>query len=177
MGLKIIEPLKDDPHQAQRPHMPEEKKDEGVGDPIKLFLEEALAQHRDEMMNNFSQILWRLSIVVDASTSNIHFGGAIPFKVQINFDIPVFEGKIDVDAVEKWVNMLEVYFSIYNFYDRENITFTLLKAILHVKDWWETYCEQTSREESEMFGIEPTWASFLYALKGQYYPIENYENQ
>ena len=72
--------------------------------------------------------------------------------------------------------MLEVYFLVYNFSDREKITFALLKVVPHVKDWWETYCEQASIEDSEMFGTEPTWASFVDALKGQYYPIKNYED-
>ena len=43
LGLKITEPLKDDPRRAQQPHMAEEKKDGGVGYPIKLLLKEALA--------------------------------------------------------------------------------------------------------------------------------------
>ena len=72
--------------------------------------------------------------------------------------------------------MLEGYFSVYNFSERENITFTLLKVVPHVKDWWENYYEQTSTEESKMFGTEPTWASFVDALKGQYYPVGNYED-
>ena len=42
LGLKITEPLKDGPRRTRRPHMVEEKKDEGAGDPIKLYLEEAL---------------------------------------------------------------------------------------------------------------------------------------
>ena len=49
LGLKITEPLKDDPHRTRQPHMLEENKDEGVGDPIKLLLEEALVQQRDEL--------------------------------------------------------------------------------------------------------------------------------
>ena len=57
LGLKITEPLKDGPRRTRRPHMTEEKKDEGVGDSINLLLEEALARQRDEMMNTFSQIL------------------------------------------------------------------------------------------------------------------------
>ena len=52
-----------------------------------------------------------------------------PFKVQINFHIPIFEGQIDADALEKWLNLLEGYFSVHNFSDRENITFALLKAL------------------------------------------------
>jgi hypothetical protein len=68
--------------------------------------------------------------------------GATPFKVQINFDIPIFEGKIDADVIEKWLNLLEGKFSIHNFFDREEITFVLLKAVPHVKDWWDTLCEK-----------------------------------
>ena len=41
LGLKITEPLKDNPHRTRRPHLEEEKKDEGVGDPIKLLLKES----------------------------------------------------------------------------------------------------------------------------------------
>ena len=98
------------------------------------------------MMNNFSQILRWLSTIANTYTSSDHSRGTTPFKVQVNFHIPLFEGQIDVDALEKWVNLLEGYFLVYNFSDRENITFTLLKATPHVKDWWETYCEQASIE-------------------------------
>ena len=37
--------------------MVEEKKDEGVGDPIKILLEEAIEKQRNVMMESFSQIL------------------------------------------------------------------------------------------------------------------------
>ena len=33
-----------------------------------------------------------------------------------------------MDALEKWFNLLEAYFSFHNFSDGENIAFTLLKA-------------------------------------------------
>jgi hypothetical protein len=76
-------------------------------------------QQRNEMMDSFTQILWRLA-TCDASSSN---GFATPFKVQINFDIPIFEGQIDRDVVDKWLNLLEGYFFVHNFSNRENITF------------------------------------------------------
>jgi hypothetical protein len=60
----------------------------------------------------------------------------------VNFDIPLFEGLIDADVVDKWLNLLEGYFSVHNFSDRENITFSLLKVIPHVKYWWDTYSEK-----------------------------------
>ena len=71
--------------------MAEEKKDEGVGDLIKLLLEESLAQQRDEMMKNISQILRWLPTTTDASISSDHFGVTAPFKVQVNCGIPVFK--------------------------------------------------------------------------------------
>jgi hypothetical protein len=82
------------------------------------------------MVDNFVQILQRLS-TSDASSSS---SSTNPFMVQIKLYIPIFEGEINVDVVDKWLNLLEGYFSVHNFSDRENITFALLIAIPHVKD-------------------------------------------
>jgi hypothetical protein len=79
--------------------MGEEKKDEGAGDPIKMLLEEALEKQRNAMMENFAQILQQIP-TSGGSTSNNHSGGTTHFKVQVNFDIPIFEGQIDADTRE-----------------------------------------------------------------------------
>ena len=113
--------------------MGDEKKYEGAGDPIKIFLKEALEKQRNAMMDNFAKVLQWLPID-STSTSCSHSRGATPFKVQVNFDIPIFEGKIDVDVVDKWLNLLEGYFSIHDFSSRENITFSLLKSAPNIKD-------------------------------------------
>jgi hypothetical protein len=65
-----------------------ENKYDGMRDPFKLFIEESLTQQRNEMMDNFAQILRQLP-TGDASSSN---GGASPFELQIKFDIPIFKG-------------------------------------------------------------------------------------
>jgi hypothetical protein len=72
--------------------MAEEKKNDEADDPINLLLEQDLTQQRDEMMENFSHILQCLSISTCASSSNNHFGSTSPFKLQVNFNIPIFEG-------------------------------------------------------------------------------------
>jgi hypothetical protein len=71
----------------KRPLMEGENKDDGTRDPFKLLIEEALTQQRNEMMDNFTQILQQLPTGNTSSSS----GGTAPFKVQINFDIPIFE--------------------------------------------------------------------------------------
>ena len=66
-----------------------EKKDKGAGYPIKILLEEALKKQRNAMVDNFAHILQRLPIG-GAFASDSHSGGVTPFKVQFNFDIPIF---------------------------------------------------------------------------------------
>jgi hypothetical protein len=160
---------------SKKPSMAEEKKNDRADDSINLLLEQALTRQRDKMMENFSHILQCLSITTGTSSSD-HFGSTSPFKVQVNFDIPIFEGQIDVDALEKWLNLLEGYFFVHNSSNGEKITFTLLKDFPHVKNWWETYWEKISTEESGIYGAEPTWDFFVDAVKEQYYPIGNYED-
>ena len=87
--------------------MEEEKRDDRSGDPIKSLLEEALERQRNEMMDSFTQILLRMPAAANASSTSSRFGDATPFKVQVNFDIPLFEGEIDVDSLDNWLNVLK----------------------------------------------------------------------
>ena len=88
LGLELVSLKERSSRTPKRPPMAGEKKDDGTGDPFKLLIEEALTQQRNEMMDNIVQILWRLPKGDTYSSS----GGTAPFKVQINFDIPIFEG-------------------------------------------------------------------------------------
>ena len=125
----------DHSRRPKRPPMAEEQRDDGSRDPIKSLLEEALKLQRNEMMDSFTQILQRMLAAASASSTSSRFGDATPFKVQVKFDIPLFEGNIDADALDHWLNVLEGYFSVHNFYYKENITFALLKVTPHVKNW------------------------------------------
>ena len=128
------------------------------------------------MMDSFVQILQRLPRS-GASASSSFSGNATPFKVQVNFEIPIFEGQINVEAVDKWLNLLEGYFSVHEFSSRGKIVFALFKAAPHVKDWWETYCEQKDESTGSLFSAAPTWNDFWNAIKEQYYPVKSYEDK
>jgi hypothetical protein len=130
------------------------------------------------MMDNFVQILQIIPMTTsETSSTRNHFGGAKPFKVLVNLNIPLFEGQIDAHALEKWLNLLEGYYSIQKFYDSEKIALALLKSLLHVRAWWEGYRERYTTNESTPFKREPTWEAFVYALKEEFYPIRNYDDQ
>ena len=103
------------------------------------------------MMDNFSQILLRMPTVVDAPSTRSHFRGVTPFKVQVNFEIPLFEVNIYADSLEKWLSLLQGYFSVQKNFNIKNITFTLLKSLPHVKDWWDGYCKRHEKEDTKIF--------------------------
>ena len=57
LGLELVFIEDKSSHTPKRPLMEGEKKEDGTGDPFKMFLEEALMQPRNEMMDSFAQIL------------------------------------------------------------------------------------------------------------------------
>ena len=69
-------------------------------DPIRILLKEALEWQRNAMMDSFAQILQRLP-KGDTSASNSYSGNATLFKVQVNFEITIFEGQIDANVIDK----------------------------------------------------------------------------
>lgn len=156
--------------------MEEEKKDEGVVDPFKILLKEALERQRNTMIDNFAQILRRMP-TSDTSSSGSHSGGITPFKLQVNFDIPIFEVQIDEIVVDRWLNILEGYFLVHDFSNRERITFSLLKVAPKIKDWQETYYDQKDEREPSLFSVASTWNSFQDAIKEKYYPVGSYEDK
>jgi hypothetical protein len=74
------------------------------------------------------------------------------------------------------LNILEGYFYVHNFSNRETITFALLKVVPHVKYWWETFCEHKEIEKPSLFTITAIWDSFRDAIKEQYYPVGSYDD-
>jgi len=58
----------------------------------------------------------------------------------------------------------------------ENITFSLLKSLPHVRAWWEGYWERYTTDEYTPFVREPTWEAFVYSLRENLYPVRNYDD-
>jgi hypothetical protein len=101
LGLELVSLEENFSHTPKEPSMVGENKYDEIRDPFKMLLEESLEQQKNEMMEIFAQILQQL-LTRDTSTSS---GGTTPFKVQSNFDVPIFEGQIDVDVIDKWLNL------------------------------------------------------------------------
>lgn len=141
-------------------------------DDIKAIVANSLTRQREEMMDQFKKMLESRG-----SQINPPFIGYTLFKVQVNFDIPTFQGKIDVDVVDDWVSKPEMYFSFNKFLDEEKITFSLLKDENHVKDSWEAKLASKAVENGSTFIFyqKPTWGEFMEHINEEYFPIDTYE--
>jgi hypothetical protein len=91
LGLELVSLEENHFRTPKQFSMEEEKRDDGIGYIFKLFLKESPERRRNEMMDNFSQILRRLSKKTEAPSTNNHFRGAAPFKVIVKFYIYLFE--------------------------------------------------------------------------------------
>jgi hypothetical protein len=118
LGVEHVSPQENLSCTLKKLSMAKENENDRADDLIILLLEQALTRQRDEMMESFSHILQCLPIATCTYSSNDHFQGTFPFKVQDNFDIHVFEGQIDAEDLDKWLNLLEGYFFVQIFFDR-----------------------------------------------------------
>ena len=68
LGLELVSLEDNRSRPPKKPSMAEEKKNDGAEDSIHLLLEKALTRQRDEMMENFVDILQHLPILHQAAT-------------------------------------------------------------------------------------------------------------
>jgi hypothetical protein len=91
------------------------------------------------MMENFTHMLQHLQPTVQTPSTRNHLEGVTPFKVHVNLEISLFEGKRYANYLEKRLNPLEGYYFVKTKLDIQNIIFSLLKALPHVRDWWKMF--------------------------------------
>jgi hypothetical protein len=82
-----------------------------------------------------------------------------------------------VDALEKWLNLLEGYFSVHNFSTgkRSPSHSSRLSPMSNIGG--KLTGRKVPQRNLEYMGLEPTWDFFVDAVKEQYYPVDNYEDQ
>ena len=55
-------------------------------------------------------------------------------------EIKVFEGRMDAESLETWIQALEVYFSCQAYIDEQRIMFARFKMGKKALLWWESFC-------------------------------------
>ena len=54
-----------------------------------------------------------------------------PFWVEAKIEIPTFDGSIDVEKLDAWIDQVETYFDLYGYFIEEKVSFVWLKLSHH----------------------------------------------
>ena len=96
-----------------------------------------------------------------------------PFKVESKVRIKVFEGRMDVESLETWIQALEVYFSCQAYTDEQQVLFARLKMGRKSLLWWESFCRiRNQRGKAQV----TSWNEFKREMRKNFYPL-GYEDQ
>ena len=90
-------------------------------------------------------------------------------KLNVKFELPMFNGEVNVEKLDNWIRQLEAYLRIQNFHD-EDTKIQLASFIIEGATlvWWEA----KKNEEIKKYGkIILSWTNFIIAIKQQFYPL------
>ena len=154
--------------------MVEEADNRHATNKIEQLIEKSMAHQQTEMFTQFSDILMRVTVNSRECLTQPHSDKIIPFKVQMNLDIPNLEGKIDVESVDNWVQQLESYYAVNRISEAEKITIASLKMSISVHCWWESLSIKKEKEgdpiDTWVKNFKDIWKEFYMPkyLKQQY---------
>ncbi|GKB94380.1 hypothetical protein Tco_0980517, partial [Tanacetum coccineum] len=88
-------------------------------------------------------------------------GSHKPFKVEARIDIPSYDGTVDAEKLDSWLDQLETYFTLYGFTSTAKVSFARLKLTSHALAWWNAQLKMTRDEEI-------MWNEFKRLLRQEY---------
>jgi len=94
------------------------------------------------------------------SLSKIH-----NLKVDFKVDMPMYDGTVDVDKLDDWIERLETYFTVYDYKSSQKITVAVLKLSKDALTWWKAFRRQRHQKGSL------SWREFKAAIRKKFYPV------
>ena len=90
-------------------------------------------------------------------------------KLDIKFELPMYNGEVNAERVNNWIRQLEVYFRIQKLHEDDiNIQLASLRLEGATLVWWEA----KTQEEMRIHGkISISWVEFISSIKRQFYPL------
>lgn len=83
----------------------------------------------------------------DVNIISLPEGELQPFKVGARIEISTFDGTIDAEKVDSWIDQLETHFTLYGFSSVEKVSFARLKLTNHALTWWNAYLKTEAEQE------------------------------
>lgn len=106
----------------------------------------------------------------DKKPKKTHHSFDMPLlKLDLKFNLPTYDGELDVEKIDNWVRQLEVYCRIQKIVDDEtNFQLESLKMGGTTLIWWESRTRDDLKKNGKTIS---SWNDFVIALKQQFYPL------
>jgi hypothetical protein len=86
-------------------------------------------------------------------------------KLDVKFELPIYDREVNVERLENWVKHMEVYCSVQQIKDEATqIKLTSLRLARTTLIWWQNKLQNGTQQVSNVF---PSWKSFIYSLRKQ----------
>jgi hypothetical protein len=90
-------------------------------------------------------------------------------KLDIKFELPLYNGEVNVEKLDNWIRQIEVYCRIQRIQDDETkIQLASLRLDSAALIWWEAKTQEDMKKHSKVLS---SWNDFIVAIKRQFYPL------
>lgn len=69
------------------------------------------------------------------------------FQVKAHIDIFSYDGSINIELVDSWIDQLEIYFNLYDYNSEYRVMLAWPKLMEYMLAWWNTYLQTISDED------------------------------
>ena len=90
-------------------------------------------------------------------------------KLDVKFELPMYDGEVNVERLDNWVRQMEVYCSVQQIRDEATqIKFSSLRLAGTTLIWWKRKLQNGMQQVGNVF---PSWQVFVSTLRNKFYPL------
>ena len=90
-------------------------------------------------------------------------------KLDVKFDLPIYDGDLKEENLDKWIRHIDVYFRVQSIdSDKSNIRLASLHLGGTSLVWWEGRTQDDMKKHGKILSV---WSEFVSAIKNQFYPL------
>jgi hypothetical protein len=90
-------------------------------------------------------------------------------KLDVKFELPMYDGEVNAERLENWVRQMEVYCSVQQIKDEATqIKLASLRLAGTTLIWWQSKLKNGTQQVGNVFA---SWHNFISSLRKQLYPL------
>jgi hypothetical protein len=90
-------------------------------------------------------------------------------KLDLKFELPMYDGEVNAERLDKWVRHMEVYCSVQQIKDEvTQIKLASLRLACTSLIWWQSKLQNGTQQVGNVF---PSWQGFVSTLKKKFCPL------